>query len=304
LRRAIESALAQGVDDLEVLVSDDSGDMEGVVAGVGDPRIRYSRNPGPRGSIPNLRRVSALARGEYVLVLDDDDRLLPGFLPAAAAPMDLDPTIGVVFTAYLREAGGRRRPYSLPVPAGVVRDPLRMVLSGHQPSRSATLIRRSALEQGERRLPLLDGHVADLTTWIRAAEAGWRFWAVPEYLAVVAVDRDRLSAREDPRRLIRTFERFHFEDPRIDALRRARLGDARRCYALTLARHGKIRSAWRELSAANATAPSRTGEGWAILIAVSSTVGRPALLEFTVRHPRIGALLRAVRNRRRVALAR
>lgn len=304
LRRAIDSALAQEVDALEIVVSDDSGEMEGVVTSIGDPRIRYSRNPRPRGSIANLRRVSALARGSYVVVLDDDDRFLPGFLATAAAPMDRDPSIGLVFTSFLREAGRQRSPYSYPVPPGSLRDPLRMVLAGYQPARSATLIRRSALEDGERRFPLLDGQVADLTTWIRTAEAGWRFWAVSEPLAVVALHRGQLSADEDNERLIRTFERFRLKDPRNDALRRARLADARRCYALTLARRGRIGSVWRELSKANAIAPARSGEGWFILIALSLTVARPRLLQFTVRHPRLGAVLRAVRKRRRVALAR
>jgi glycosyltransferase involved in cell wall biosynthesis len=304
LRRAIESALAQGVDGLEIVVSDDSGEMEGVVAGEGDARVRYSRNPAPRGSIANLRRVCALARGEYVLVLDDDDELLPGFLSAAAAPMDLDPAIGVVFTGVLREAGGRRRPYSLLVPAGAVQDPLRMVLAGHQPLRSATLIRRSALEQGERQFPLLDGHIGDLTTWLRTADAGWGFWAVTEPLAVVAVHRAQLSMREDPQRVFRTFERFRFEDPRTDALRRARLADFRRCYALTLARRGRIRNARQELRAANAIAPPRSGEGWVTLIAMSLTLGRPRLQQFTARHPRLGAVLRAFRNRRRLEMSR
>jgi hypothetical protein len=179
-----------------------------------------------------------------------------------------------------------------------------MVLAGYQPLRPATLIRRSALEQGERRYPLLDDHVGDLTTWIRTAEAGWGFWAVPEPLAVLTLHRGQLSAREDHQRAIRTFERFRFEDQRTDALRRARLGDLRRCHALTLARRGRIRSAGHELRAANAIAPPRTGEGWVTLIGLSLTVGRPPLLQFTARHPRLGAVLRAVRNRRRLSMAR
>ena len=304
LRRAIGSALAQDVDDLEVVVSDDSGEMEDVVAAVADARVRYSPNPEPRGSIANLRRVSALARGEHVLVLDDDDELLPGFLAAAAAPMDRDPAIGVVFTGVLREAGGRRRPWSLPVPEGVVPDPLRMLLTGYQPARSATLIRRSALEHGERRFPLLDGHVGDLTTWIRTAEAGWGFWAVPEPLAVVALHSGQLSAGEGHRRVIRTFERFRFEDPGSDALRRARLGDARRCHAVALCRRGRLRSARRELRAANAIAPPGSGEGWVMVLALSMTVASPPLQQFTARHPRLGAVLRAARNRRRLSMAR
>jgi glycosyltransferase involved in cell wall biosynthesis len=298
LRRAIESALAQEVDDLEIVVSDDSGDMEDVVAAIGGGRVRYSRNPRPRGSIANLRRVHALARGEYVLVLDDDDRLLPGFLRAAAAPMDRDPSIGVVFTGYLQEAGGHRKPYPFAVPAGAVRDPLRMVLAGCQPGRSATLIRRVALEEGERRWPLLDDHVGDVTTWIRTAEAGWGFWAISEPFAIAGMHRGQISARENHERLIRTLQRFRFEDPVTDAIRRARLADARRRFALTVARRGRLAAARREFAAANAIAPRDSGEGWMTLIAGSLNVARPALHRFGIRHPRIGAVLRASRRRR------
>jgi glycosyltransferase involved in cell wall biosynthesis len=300
---AIESALAQDVDDLEIVVSDDSGEMEDVVAAVGDARVRYSSNPEPQGSIANLRRVSSLARGDYVVVLDDDDELLPGFLPAAAAPMDRDPATGLVFTAIMREAGGRRRRYSLPVPDGAVRDPLRMVLAGYQPARSATLIRRRALEQGEERFPLLDGHVGDLTTWIRTADAGWGFWFVDEPLAVIALHDGQLSEHEGHERLIRTFERFRFDDPRTDELRRARLADLRRLRALAVARRGRIRSARHELRAANAIAPPGAGEGWPMLIALSMTVALPRLRQFTARHRRLGSALRFARNRRRLPMA-
>ena len=286
------------------MVSDDSGEMEGVVAAIGDARTRYSRNPEPGGSIANLRRVSALARGDYVLVLDDDDELLPGFLATAAAPMDRDPSIGVVFTGVVREAGGRRTPYSSPVPAGVVRDPLRMILAGYQPFRSASLFRRSALVEGERRLPLLDGHVGDVTTLLRTADAGWRFWAVTEHLAVIAIHSGQLSTRHDHERVIRTFERFRFEDPETDAVRRARLGDLRRCYALTLAGRGRLRSAGRQLRAASAVSPRGSGEGWATLAAVSMVTATPRLQQFTARHPRVGGALRSVRNRRRLEMAR
>jgi len=48
LRRAIDSALAQTAGDLEVVISDDSGEMEHVVAAVADPRAlqrRAARSP-------------------------------------------------------------------------------------------------------------------------------------------------------------------------------------------------------------------------------------------------------------------
>ena len=206
LRRAIESALAQDTDDLEVVVSDDSGELADVVTACADPRVSYHR--GPPGSIANLRHVSGLARGEMVVVDDDDDRLLPGFHAAAGEPMRRDGSLGVVFTGFLREAGGGRRPYDFPVPAGRVEAPARMILRGDPPGRSATLIRRTALEQGEAAYPLLDDHIGDLTTWLRTAAVGWGFWAVPEPHAITSVHRGQLSASEEPARMIRTLERF------------------------------------------------------------------------------------------------
>lgn len=293
LRRAIDSALAQNVEDLEVLVSDDSGELGDVVGAVGDPRVSYHRNPGTPGSISNLRHVTSLARGEMVVVVDDDDRLLPGFLSTASAPMERDATVGVVCTGFLREAGSGRRAYELPVPAGRIGDPLTMILAGHPPGRSATLIRRTALEQGEAEYPLLDGHIGDMTTWLRTAAAGWGFWSIPEPLVIVSVHGGQLSASEDPARMIRTLERFEFDDAAAEAARRERLADAHRRNAVALARRGRIKDARRELASARTTAPRpslRRSLG-------SLAAHTPALHRISVRYPRIGAALRSVRGR-------
>jgi glycosyltransferase involved in cell wall biosynthesis len=293
LQRAIRSALAQDVDDLEVVVSDDSGQLGDAVADVGDERVRYHPNRGQRGSIGNLRHVCSLARGEMVVVVDDDDQLLPRFLSVTGEPMERDESVGVVFTNFMREAGGGRRQYTLPVPGGAVEDPLRMILAGSQPGRSATLLRREALEQGEADFPLLDGHIGDLTTWLRTAAGGWGFWAVPQPHVVVAVHRGQLSAREDPVRMARTFERFRFDDPTAETLRRSRAADARRRYAVSLAVRGRIGAARREISTARATAPRpRLREALASLAA-----NAPALHRLSVRYPRFGALLRDARSR-------
>lgn len=291
LRRAIESALAQDTDDLEVVVSDDSGELADVVTACADPRVSYHR--GPPGSIANLRHVSALARGEMVVVVDDDDRLLPGFLAAAGEPMRRDGSLGVVFTGFLREAGGGRRPYDFPVPAGRVEAPARMILRGDPPGRSATLIRRTALEQGEATYPLLDDHIGDLTTWLRTAAVGWGFWAVPEPHAITSVHRGQLSASEEPARMIRTLERFEFADPATDADRLTRLADARRRQALALASRGRLGAARTELRLARATAP------WPPLRASIASLGShiPALHRLSVRYPRFGAALRSIRSR-------
>lgn len=293
LRRAIASGLDQDVGDLEVLVADDSGGLADVAAQFDDPRVRYHRNPGPKDSIVNLRFVSSLARGEMVVVLDDDDRLLPSFLAAAAAPIVADETVGVACCGFVREAGGARRAYELPVPPGRIEHPLRMILSGHPPGRSATLIRRTALEQGERDFPLLADQIGDLTTWLRTAKAGWGFWSVPEPHVVVSVHRGQMSASEGPPRLIKTLERFRFEDPGDESARLTRLADAHRRQALALASRGRIGAARHELSLAADVAPWPSP----LRSLASLAAHTPALHRLSIRHPRAGAALRAVHRR-------
>ncbi|WP_324759917.1 glycosyltransferase family 2 protein [Haloarcula sp. GH36] len=82
VRRAIESALAQTVTDIEVVVVDDGStdDTAAVVAGIDDERVRYITHEGNRGrSVARNTGIDA-ARGEYVAFLDSDDHWLPGKL--------------------------------------------------------------------------------------------------------------------------------------------------------------------------------------------------------------------------------
>lgn len=79
---ALQSALGQSYDALEVLVCDDSeGDeIEAIVhavEGEARTRLRYVRNARQLGFIGNLLNCVELASGALVKVLCDDDRLLP-----------------------------------------------------------------------------------------------------------------------------------------------------------------------------------------------------------------------------------
>lgn len=74
---ALQSALGQTYDALEVLVCDDSEseEIEAIVNALDDePRVRYVRNARHLGFVGNLLRAVELARGELVKVLCDDDR--------------------------------------------------------------------------------------------------------------------------------------------------------------------------------------------------------------------------------------
>ena len=76
--RAIESALAQTLPPLEVIICDDrsTDDTEAAISALAasDERVRYLRRTnGPRGPGATRNRALQEARGELVAFLDDDD---------------------------------------------------------------------------------------------------------------------------------------------------------------------------------------------------------------------------------------
>jgi len=82
LRRAIDSVMAQTLDDWELIVTDDEDPPGETWAYLGrvaasDPRVRILRNPGPRGQIGNNNFALRQARGAWVKPLFDDDGLKP-----------------------------------------------------------------------------------------------------------------------------------------------------------------------------------------------------------------------------------
>jgi len=81
LKRALNSALAQTMPDLEVIVVDDaSNDATLAVAqevAARDPRVRVLRNEHNRGMYPTYNRAIDAAHGEWITALDSDDVWLP-----------------------------------------------------------------------------------------------------------------------------------------------------------------------------------------------------------------------------------
>ncbi|MCF4995118.1 glycosyltransferase [Pseudomonas syringae] len=83
--QALMSALAQTYENVEIVICDDSADeqIRDIVESFTDPAhpIRYLRNPQRLGLQKNVLRCVEAARGEFVKVLCDDDRL---FAPSIA----------------------------------------------------------------------------------------------------------------------------------------------------------------------------------------------------------------------------
>ncbi len=97
---SIDSLLAQGFDDFEVVVVDDAStdDTATVVGAYNDPRIRLLRNTRNLGVVGTRNRAYAAARGEYVAILDQDDLSRPGRLAAQVAYLDNHPASVLVAT--------------------------------------------------------------------------------------------------------------------------------------------------------------------------------------------------------------
>ena len=83
VRRCIDSCLAQSFGDFEIVVVDDGSSDETATALAGrydDPRLRLVAHESNRGINPSRHTGTSAARGEWVVVIDSDDELLPGAL--------------------------------------------------------------------------------------------------------------------------------------------------------------------------------------------------------------------------------
>ena len=98
---AIKSILDQRDVRVEVLVVDDcpDGSAESVVLGIGDPRVRYIRNPNPSKGRPAIPRNVGwpLTSGEIIHFADDDDLVPEGLYADALAEFRRFPNIGLLF---------------------------------------------------------------------------------------------------------------------------------------------------------------------------------------------------------------
>jgi hypothetical protein len=134
IERAVQSALEQTVQDIEIVVVDD-GSVEPVVIDVTDPRVRVDRLDHSRGPNGARNRGIELARGRWTTFLDDDDRIHPHHvesLLAGARSSDLPPPVAAMGPVEAVDQSGRRieiRGHMPPLPRGAGRY---VVRNGHR----------------------------------------------------------------------------------------------------------------------------------------------------------------------------
>jgi glycosyltransferase involved in cell wall biosynthesis len=223
LREAIDSALAQSFDDFELIVSDDTGSAEPVVRSFRDHRVRYERAPDQGGPAITLRSGFRASRGSFLAILDDDDLWHPDFLSTAVSRLRADEAVGVVFTGVVQVVGGRKmRPRQL-IPAGKHANFLPIAVR-MPPAPSASVIRREVWDESELTYPLAETGLGATTLWLGAAASGWTFEHVAEPLVYYRRHNGQISGRwRSLEREIAVLERFRFDDPISERLRRDRL---------------------------------------------------------------------------------
>jgi glycosyltransferase involved in cell wall biosynthesis len=88
VREAVASVLAQDSPRWRLTMFDDGPDdpqLRAWMVGLGDPRVRYERNPQRLGINGNFQRCVDEADGDLVVLLGADDRMLPGYVRIVAA---------------------------------------------------------------------------------------------------------------------------------------------------------------------------------------------------------------------------
>ena len=225
LSEAIASVLGQTYRDLELIVYDDAGDLEPVVREFDDPRVRYVRAERRAGPSGRFQAAVGHCRGRYIGMLDDDDFYKPDFVGRLAAALDDDPEAGVAFCRNVWDVDGVLHLTRNGQPPGRQPDSARALVAGTwrvQPSRM--LMRRTALEDAERRQPMPESVSPDVYVNVRTALAGWQHVLVDEVLVVCRSHPDQLTndGRAGYDRSLASIGALELEDPDLDALRRAR----------------------------------------------------------------------------------
>ena len=98
LTAAIASVMNQGLEDFEIVISDNASqdDTEAVVRALGNLRIRYYRNASNLGSRENINRCLELVRGDYIKILCADDVLLDGIIAKQVRVLEQRPEVSLV----------------------------------------------------------------------------------------------------------------------------------------------------------------------------------------------------------------
>ncbi|MDR2349443.1 MAG: glycosyltransferase [Deltaproteobacteria bacterium] len=99
LEEAIQSIVAQTMDDWELIVLNDGGvDVADVTAKFADPRIVYVPDRVNKGAAIRFNQGLRMAKGDYVCYLGDDDLFYPNHFEVLSKALDDNPEAGLAYS--------------------------------------------------------------------------------------------------------------------------------------------------------------------------------------------------------------
>ena len=102
VKGCVESALAQSYQNIEVMVSDNASpdDTLAVLKTIDDKRLRVLTSPENVGAIENHAKCVREAKGDYVVLVSDDNYLDRNFLEKCVRLIRQEPGLPIVMAAY------------------------------------------------------------------------------------------------------------------------------------------------------------------------------------------------------------
>lgn len=206
LPKAVASVLAQSYQDWE-LVLVDNGSVDGTAAygralAERDPRIRYFNNGVNLGIAKSRNLGVALARGEYIAMLDSDDYwLAPDKLKIQAATLAEQPAVGLIGTAIrCEDASGQI--FKEDIFSLTDQDIRARLLGKNQIAQSSVLFRKSAFAAaGGYDESLLIGEDYDL--WLKMGRH-YQFANRPEVMVAYLIHTGGVTKQQKLRTILLT----------------------------------------------------------------------------------------------------
>lgn len=180
---AVRSVLDQSLWDFELIVLEDPAptSIADELERLGDPRIRYARNPSVVSLARSRMRTLEMARGDLVAVMDADDVAHPQRLEQQCAFLAARPEVDVVGSqiAVIDGDGALRGYRSYPL---AHRDIVAAMRRFNPLAHPTVMARKSAVLAAGGYAELAGGTCDDYDLWSRMAQLGHRFANLPDSL--------------------------------------------------------------------------------------------------------------------------
>jgi glycosyltransferase involved in cell wall biosynthesis len=215
LRQALESCFVQSYRPLEIVIGDDSEGSETqalveAFRGRNVP-IVHRRNQPPQGQAGNVNELFRSARGARLVLLHDDDLLLPGAVEILATCWDLDRGITAAFGKQnlisesaepLDDGKLNKRCYRTSEFAGIRLRPVESALLGQFPNDGYMVLAATARKVGYRgKKGDMINRWCDYDFGVRLACHADRFYYLDRYTAVNRMTTKSISRTALPREI-------------------------------------------------------------------------------------------------------